>query len=247
MDKIKTQITVPTYMTDKNKRLRASAFMELAQEIAVQGAKPIGLSDKDLKPINAVWVLARMQVKVERTAIEDEAMCLQTWHKGMKGAQFIRDYQLVDGEGKIAVNSTSSWLIMDIKERRMLHGAALEGIVSTEPQCEGDAIASACPRITIPSSVTMNHVSDHKILYSDIDSNNHTNNTKYVLWSMDVLPYELVSESEIDEFFINFNRESHYGETVKLFAGEDNGTWFVEGKAEDDAQIFISKYIFKNK
>lgn len=245
MDKYIDRLEIPSYMTDIENRLRAASFMELAQEMAGKGAEQLDFSDDKLAAINAVWVLARMHVRFEKTPMWKDKVELQTWHKGLRGIQFLRDYKMLSESGETLVNSTSSWLIMDFAERRMVSGDVLRQYVSTDPQCEDAAIENACPKVVVPAAACAEQVAVHRVCYSDVDHNRHTNNTRYIQWAMDVLPDELVYQNEVSEFFINFNKESHPSENVVLLRGEMNGDWYVEGRSEEGQQLFVCKFVFR--
>lgn len=245
MDKFVTALEIPSYMSDIRYRLRAVSFMELAQDIAGKGADDMNFGDRDLAPLNAVWVLARMCISFVDTPHRYDNVTLETWHRGLKGAQYIRDYQMKDSSGKVLVASTSSWLIMEKSERRLLHGDVLEPYVSSSAQCDEAAVERPCGKIVVPSGTLMSPAGSRVVSYSDVDYNLHTNNTKYIQWALDALPDELTFDGELSELQINFNLESHRGQTVCLMKGERDGVWYVEGLSEDSQRIFISTFRFK--
>ena len=90
-------------------------------------------------------------------------------------------------------------------------------------------------------------VMDHKVVYSDIDMNNHTNNAMYMQWAMDAIDYETASAKPLKEFTINFNRETKIGDTVSIYrveeAREDGLHIIVEGLVEG-ASSFCVELIF---
>lgn len=236
-------ITIPSYMVDVNSRLRAASFMELAQEIASIDVNRIGMSDKDLTQINAVWILAKMHIHFDRVPSRFEEIDLSTWHRGQDGAKFIRDYKMNDAGGNTIVRATSSWIIMDIDDRKILRGDILEPFIKKDAAVSEYAIEEYCPKISFPSDAEIIADTVHKVCYSDIDYNRHTNNTKYILWSLDAIPAEITTGSDISDIIINFNREAHLGEKVSIVAGKKDGEYYIIGKSEDE-RIFTAKFIF---
>ena len=230
-------------MVDVNSRLRVTSFMELAQEIASIDVDRTGMSDKDLTQINAVWVLAKMHIHFDRIPHRFEEIDLSTWHRGQDGAKFIRDYKMQDTEGNPVVRATSSWIIMDIDDRKILRGDTLKPFIKENAAVQDFSIKDYCPKISFPSDAEVISSTIHKVCYSDIDYNRHTNNTKYILWSLDVLPAEITTGSDISDVIINFNREAHLGEEVTIVAGRKDGEYYIIGKCEDD-RIFTAKFIF---
>lgn len=251
MEKVKSKfslaVDIPNYMVDRHLRLRPSSFMQYAEQMAVIGADGLSFSDADLKAhgLNVAWVLARMHFHYVRTPMRYEGTTMWTWHKGLNGLYFVRDYQMCDAQGTPIVNATSSWIIMDLESRRMVRPEDLVGLISPEPQCSEDAIAELSPKIVMPRRVEPTLIGEHTVSYSDIDINQHANNTKYIAWALDALDLDKVSEHEISDIYINFNREAHPGEKVLLYETPVPGGHIVEGQAEGQ-QVFICKILFKD-
>ena len=238
------QLSVTTYMADVRNRLRPVSFLEIAQEIATLGARQLRFDDSvTVAAANAVWVLARMHVRFLRMPVRYETIRLETWHKGISSIFFLRDYRVSDEAGNPLIESTSSWVIMEKDERRMLRPDSLGEVIPPRPEQPGDAIGTPAQKVVIPRGATLEKVADHPVRYSDVDSNRHVNNTRYTAWAMDCLPDALTFENDLKELEINFNREARPGETVALFHAESDGAHYVEGRV-GDAQIFICKLTF---
>ena len=237
----KQQLNVTTYMTDVRDYLRPVAFMEIAQEIATIGARQLHFDDTvTLKAAHAVWVLARMHVRFERMPVRYQPITLETWHKGINSVFFLRDYQVCDEAGEVLVNSTSSWVVMEVDQRRMLRPDGLSEVIPPEA---GHAIETPAGKIVIPRALPVEKVADHVVKYSDVDSNHHVNNTRYTSWAMDCLPDELTFNHVLKEIEINFNKEARPGETVELLHAAADGVHYVEGRV-GESQIFICKLTF---
>lgn len=240
-------IEIPCFMTDSAYRLKASAFMEEAQEIAMDGADVLGFGYDTLHPMNMAWVLVRMQFKYLRAPMWREKLTLRTWHKGVKGPYFVRDYELLDEKGERVAVSTSSWVVLNVVERSFVRMSSLEGVVDPNPQNEDSAIETLAPKVAIPRNVEPDIVAKHNVVYSDLDFNGHTNNTKYISWAFDALPIEVSTQKAFSEISINFNKEAMLGEevTLKCFKSKEEGpeTWTIEG-AVDDHSSFTAKIVF---
>lgn len=235
---------IACYMSDYNRILRPSAFLDCAQDIATKAAGSLDFGDTALKTHNCVWILARQQVQFLKPVKFGDVVRLDSWHKGLKGINFMRDYQMLSEDGEPMVNSTSSWIIMDIAERRLCRDEAVMSRVPAEPQSEDHAIEAPCPKVVMPRSVQPELIGTHVVNYSDTDFNLHANNVKYTVWAIDALPESLVYEHFLKELTINFNREARRGETVELYHAFVDGAHIIEGKV-DGVQVFIEKLIFE--
>ena len=244
-DKTWESLRVPCYMTDSHALLRPVAFLDLAQNIAVQGADSLHFGDDELSSRNCAWVLARQTVRFERPVRHKAPVKIVTWHKGAQGLFFLRDYLLLDADGLPSVRSTSSWVVMDITGRRLVRFDSLSEIVDATPQSTDHAIEEPAAKIVLPRDAALELIGSHRVQYSDVDYNQHANNVKYTSWVLDSLPEELVYNSKLKELTINFNREVRPGEIVELWlAVSPDGARIVEGRVGDH-QVFIERLLFE--
>lgn len=235
---------VSCYMSDCHYLLRPESFLDLAQQMAVKAAQVQSFNDNALKSHGCAWILARMQVRFERKVRFDENIHLDTWHRGLDGLYFIRDYQLKDSEGQVAVNSTSSWIVMNLKSRRICREEEIMSLIPSGPQSQDKAIENPCPKITFPKGAELKELGTHRVNWSDVDYNGHANNVKYTVWALDNLPQDLVFGHFLKEVTINFNKEARAGDTVTLYHTECDGAHIVEGRCGDH-QVFIERLVFK--
>ena len=244
-DKFAQDFSVACYQVDSREILRPSAFLDLAQYMAVYGADRLHFGDEQLRPYGCTWVLARQHVRFERPVMHKESCRILTWHKGMQGLFFLRDYQIIGADGVPAVNSTSSWVVMNIAERRIARAEFLSEFTSMDPQSTDSAIETQAPKVGLPRQEELELLGTHVVRWSDVDYNQHTNNVKYTVWAMDALPEELVYQRMLRELTINFNKEARPGETVELWhALAPDGAHIIEGRAGDH-QVFIERLLFE--
>lgn len=239
------KITVPCYDTDASWLLKPASFMNLAQEAAGRHAVYLGFGYDDLIVSNTAWILSRVHVEFIDTPKWREDITLTTWHKGLNRLFFLRDFVLTDVQGKERVKATTSWLVLNLETRRLVRDPKLigEGTVCTE-----NAIETPADKVQMPKDVEPEFVMEHKVAYSDIDTNGHANNAMYMHWAMDAVDYDIASTRPVKEFTINFNHETKAGEVVKLYKAvvekEDGRHVFVEGRLAE-ASSFIVEIVFK--
>ena len=244
-DKFSHDFDTACYQVDRRQILRPSAFLDLAQYMAVYGADRLNFGDDQLNRFDCTWVLARQHVRFERPVMHKEPCRILTWHKGMKGLFFLRDYQLLGSDGQPSVNSTSSWVVMNRTERRVVRADFLSEFTSMDPQSTDDAIAEPAAKVGLPREAELTLIGTHRVLWSDVDYNQHANNVKYTVWAMDALPEELVNQKQLKELTINFNKEARPGEAVELWHAIDaDGSHIVEGRV-DNHQVFIERLLFE--
>lgn len=241
--KLIRHLDLPCYMFDCRECLRPSSFMDIAQELAAAGSADGGFSDQDIAEHGLVWILARMKVAFNKIPHRCDSVTAETWHRGLSGPYFIRDYRLLDADGGVAVASTSTWIIMDTASRRAVRGDRITDIIPSSPQCDEEAVGELASKIIFPKDAPKTVTAKHEVVYSDLDYNGHANNAKYTLWALDALPPEITTKRSPREITINFNNEAHLGDVISLLLHSSGDTHIIEGRS-NGLQIFIEEIKF---
>ncbi len=234
MQKYSENIEIRSSETDVNNRLKPTAFMSIAQEIAEKSAVTLGFGYKDLIVYNQIWILARFRVVFLDAPKWKEIVNFTSWHKGLERLYYLRDFVVTDMEGRERIKATTSWLVLDLGTRALVRHPHLsdEGRI-----CQDDALEAPADRIRMPRGVEPELACEHIVAYSDIDKNGHANNAMYMQWSMDAVGYDISSSKAVKEFTINYNREAKVGDVVKIYKvlqeKEDGLHVFLEGKVDD--------------
>ncbi len=235
---------IACYNTDQGCRLTLSALLDYAQDMAGDHAEILGFGADLLMNYRVVWILSRIKVRMEEYPVWRDEVVITTWHRGLNGPFYIRDYEIKTKDGRRLGSITSSWLLLNIDERKLIRSD-----IATEPEkiCSEVALEPVAGKVRIPKDVEMVDCFDHVVRYSDVDKNGHTNNVKYTVMAQDCLDREFVTANPVKEYEINFVKEAMPGETIHLRKGvsqtEEGPLWFVEGYV-DGQQSFVCKMQF---
>jgi acyl-ACP thioesterase len=240
MNKFTQEFHIPCYNTDMSWRLKPAAFMDLAQEAANQHATILGFGYDDLIASKTAWVLSRMRVVFVDTPKWREEMKFQTWHRGLERLFFLRDFIMTDKDGKTRVKATTSWLVLNLENRRLLRDPNL---LDEGTRCPDSVLDRPADKVVMPKDADSQLVGEHKVAYSDLDMNGHANNAMYMQWAMDAVNYEISATRAVKEFTINFNHEVKPQETVSIYKAiveaEDGRHVFVEGKVAEQSSFCV--------
>ncbi len=234
-DKYSEKRIVSSYEANANHNLRPAALMDMMQEAAGRDASTLGFGYEEMISANAAWVLSRMKIVFNKYPKWRDEVVLKTWHKGANRIFYLRDFILEDKEGNPLACATTSWLIIDISSRRMVRNSTLaENFDNT---ALGDAIADQAEKVSLPKDAEPEHVTTHKVVWSDIDTNGHVNNVKYAVWAMDIVDYADASSRPLKEMLINFDAEVLPGQEVELYRirveENDKLVYYVQGKVAE--------------
>ena len=131
---------------------------------------------------------------------------------------------------------------MDIEARTLVIPAAKNVSVATPP--EGPLKIAPPAKVKMPEGDISESTISPK--YSDLDINNHVNNSKYIDWFCDQIPLELHARGFLSEISVSYSREIRSGSTVKL-AFSRNGDQFRLAGKEDDQVCFMVNATWKEE
>jgi acyl-ACP thioesterase len=147
---------------------------------------------------------------------------------------------MTDKDGKTRVKATTSWLVLNLENRRLLRDPNL---LDEGTRCPDSVLDRPADKVVMPKDADSQLVGEHKVAYSDLDMNGHANNAMYMQWAMDAVNYEISATRAVKEFTINFNHEVKPQETVSIYKAiveaEDGRHVFVEGKVAEQSSFCV--------
>ncbi len=237
----KEEHVVKCFEVDAMKNFKAFSFMNIAQEVAHIHSTLMGCGYRDFIEDNNAWILYRAHIRFIAPPKWGDKVTIETWHKRNEGLFSIRDFEMTDNNtGLPLIESTSSWLIMNIANRRVQR---TDRILSSEKFAhlsypEKDIMKESCPEIETPDDCTF--LRNREVMPSDIDYNLHMNNARYFEWITDCIDIEMLKIKAIDEIFINYDHECTIGETIALYIKHISETEiYIDGRMD-------AKTIFKS-
>ena len=219
---------------------RPSTVLLMLQDAATTHAESIGYGRNEIiEKYNSVWVLSRLYYKLNKPIRYSDTVHIKTWNRGLKGVSWYRDF-LISVNGEEVGKASNMWVLVDIDARKIKRPDA--------SLAETDAKSA----LTIPGyDISLNKIKAPEILseafvktirYSDLDVNNHVNNTKYADLCCDAISFEEMHNKFLSEFQINYQREGLINDRITLKTADitdsekyvcginenDNGSTFFE-------------------
>lgn len=202
--------TISDLHVDCNGRLRPSAILYFAQEVAGQHCKELALDWDTLASKGLFWAVLRHRVQITRLPTRDETVTVETWPMPTTRSAFPRSTRAVDKNGKELFRCVSLWVLMDIQKRTMVlpgkSGVIVEGTLQgTELMAPG----SIAPK-------PMEYQRSRFVNFTDLDRNLHMNNTRYLDWIADLLPAQFHQEHPLREFILCYLSEARETEEITM-------------------------------
>lgn len=208
-------------------------------EIATINALKIQLWDKDMMH-DYGWVVAKQTLHLDKPIYLNDEIELMTIAGKNTMVSFPR-YYFISKEGKQIGYCSSIWTLIDMKKRRIV---APKRIGMTVPIINHNLTLEEPKNIDI--NIPMTYIQTRQVCYSDVDTNQHMNNTRYIQWALDIIDYHIHKDYFISDITIQYKKEIQPLENVELFLGNNGLRYIVEGKS-GDKEFFLIEIDFMKR
>jgi len=232
---------IPGFATDRCGRLKCSYLLSLCQEVAGDHSALLGT---DYASTQLYWVVTRQKVQITRLPGAGEEILLQTWPMPTTRVAYPRSTIAYDAKGRELFRAISLWVLMDPGSRAMIlpgkSGVTVNGMLRGS-------------ELTVPGSLvpgTMKNRSQRTVRYTELDSNGHMNNARYLDWLDDLLSAEFHARHIPAEFTVCYLSEARENETLDLHwevTPEDGLRLDALRPADSDSghsRVFSAKMVF---
>ena len=219
----KENYKITSYQVDFQEKIKPTNLMQLFQEAAGNHAQHLGAGYSKLFEEKLFWALSRIRVELIRIPKWGEEIRIETWPCSLVGPFFRRDCIFFDSREEIIFRGVSGWLLLSAENMRPQRADRLKIEL---PFNEGKFALETFPDRLNGSAETP--VFSKKILYNEIDVNNHVNNTRYLDWVMDCFDSEFYLSHELKNFTLEFLGEMHWGDEVELRSGQEGSSYHIQ-------------------
>ena len=205
-------------------RLKNSTLLYFVQEVAGRHFANIAMDYDSLAEKGMFWAIIRQKVQISRLPSRGETIRLETWPMPTTRSAYPRSVVAYDEGGQEIFRSISIWVLMDLKNRKMIL-----------PGKSGIAVAGTLRglELAMPASLTpmiLKNTAERRVSFTDLDRNGHMNNTRYMDWIDDLLSSGFHLEHTAREFTVCYLSEAREGQKLNM-------TWeaLADGAVQVDA------------
>ena len=191
-------------------KLKLSALLYFAQEVAGKHCIQLGADYETLRQKNLFWAVTRHRVQITRLPVRGETITVETWPMPTTRTNYPRATVGYDAEGNELFKVLGLWVVMDLTNRTMIlpkkSGVIVEGILRGN-------------ELSVPGSLNPKDLAglfSRRVGYTDLDRNGHMNNTRYLEWMDDLLTADFHRENTPKEISICYHAEAREGQMLHL-------------------------------
>lgn len=211
---------------------RLSEMFSILSDLATQNATEIGIWKEEYENIYG-WVLVKQTMQLHRPIKIGENIFLSTRADKSSKIQFVRQYDIQDNNDHYIGGVYSVWALIDLNRRRIVRP---------------DKVGMDIPEIKhyehyvsfykeVDTSIEVSFVMERKVVYSDLDVNQHMNNYRYIEWALDIFDYTIFKDYFITELSMVYKKELAPNTNVKIYFGKKDDRFRVTFISEDEQTV----------
>lgn len=224
---------------DKFNRIKPSAVLDLFQDAAGQHAEEIGVGFEEMLNRSYLWVLTRVVFEILSAPSRYQTVTVKTWPLEPHRLNYRREYSITDEEGNLLIKGSSEWVIVHSEQRRFLSVPNLYPF--TDGFCCDTMFEGKLSKIADFEATDVPYIVNAG--FSELDVNNHVNNTKYANYVMDtVVPS---ADDVLEKFQIDYRKEVLQGTQLNIYFSKEENSILAKGQNTGDDTMFTCKMQFK--
>lgn len=240
---------INSFLVNWQGRMGLYAILNCLQDAAWLHADKAGLGYEQFKAAKMFWVLTRQTLQMNHWPVWGEEIRVKTWLRPPENTAVLRDFFIYDSKGNMIGSASTSWLALSTETRKPTKvdttGFLADLFLS-------DSSNLPTEKIALPEN--FDRLSSLAVRNSDLDLNNHVNNTRYAQWVLDSVPRSDHTDFMLHEYQVNFLAETHLGDLVHIererIASEPQAKQWVHfrGVRESDQKtVFSCKVLISRK
>ena len=234
--------TINDAQVDRFGRLKPSALLLMAQEVAGDHVALLSMDYDSLWRKGLFWAVTRHRVQIQSLPHLGQTIRIETWPMPATRVAYPRSLVAYDEAGNELFRSISIWVLMDKNTRNMILPG--KSGISVPGTLRGLELAS-------PTGLVARDMVDSRsrtVCFTDLDRNGHMNNTRYLDWIADLLPSPFHQSHKVKEFTVCYLSEAKEGETLTMHWGlQDDNTLQVDAYrqgAEKEERVVSARLLF---
>ena len=206
------QYKINIFDVDSEHKCKFSTLADYLWDIVISQSDYLGETEEGFVQNQCIWVLLKYDITIYEYPKFKDTITVDTKVLGTKKFYGYRQNTIKNSEGKIIGEVISTAILIDFKKRRPMK------ISPEQSEIYGikGELNEVPPLDDIREIENEKFIKDYPIRYSDIDSNGHVNNVKYIEMAMDTLPRYILNEYRLFNIKVLFKKETTDGDTLHI-------------------------------
>jgi acyl-ACP thioesterase len=217
-------------------KLSMRAITQYLQESAWKHSRQLGFGYDFIRQQQSIWVMGKLEVKMEVYPAWEDNIIIETWHRGYEGLVASRDFNIYNADNQLIGAATSDWYVIGAENRRPKRLQFLDQFLESSSPIksideEGLVID---PRKELP------HLLDHRVMFSELDFHGHVNTSRYFEWVINACDPEVLFNRQIEKFGIRFLSECNLKEIIQISGQIESDEACFKGIRQHDGKVVFA-------
>lgn len=229
---------VSSHEVDVNNNIKPSLIQRYMMDTAHEQMRVRRPSAEDLLEAKKAFIMTRITIEIKDNLHVYDEFEGYTWSCDAKAASFRRCFELVR-DGQVVARGHSMWALIDTETGKVCRPSEIDISAYESDQ----VLEMELPvKFKLPKEMEFETVGRKKVLYSEVDTNMHLNNTYYadVLWSY--IPD--VVNKKVRGINLSFHHEAPLGCEMEIQRAEKSENeycfkTFVDGNLNIEAVFHV--------
>lgn len=200
------------YEVNNKLRCRLSSIVDFIGDIGTQQSEELGGGTEYCAKENCTWVFYKYDIKMYRYPMFGETISITTEAVGFKKFYGLRKYTIKDEKENLIGEALALFFLIDMEKRRPMRIQPEQyGFYGLDGDVDYDISMDKIEKV---NEEQYKYHKQFSTRYSDVDSNNHVNNVKYIEWAIEAIPLEVINNYTLKGIKVTFERETTYGDVV---------------------------------
>ena len=198
---------------DSDSRLSPGSLLAGFQNTAVKHSEDIGCGVGYLLEQKRGWAVLNWHICINRMPYLDENVRFSTWCNRCRRLEAIRNFTVEDKEGNVLVYAMSNWAFIDLERRKpaQILPELVDGFNSEMPNViEKERFTFKKPE---PEEFTDSLC--FNVRRSDLDTNGHVNNARYLAWATDCVDDDVYNGYALKDIRVTYRKEGKRGDVLR--------------------------------
>lgn len=227
------EFEVGSFQVHPDGKLRLNSLADFFQEVAWRHADSADFG-RNLMAENLSWVLSRFDIKATHLPTWGDSIRVFTAGRGVDKLFAFREFLVTDLQGKVLAEAMSSWVLLNTETKKLHRPESVLPVALFDPKLKPDWQPD---RIRLSGKLEFEE--RKKVRYSDLDLNNHVNNTSYIRWVEDVIKSFGLASNNMS---INYLAECLLGDEIQIELWRNENQVLVLGKVIEKA-VFLAQSV----
>lgn len=212
---------------DQNLNAKISALFVYMQDLAMEHAEELGIGKSATMDKGLMWVITRYSLSIKRLPRYLEEITVTTYPGDDMKFIFPRYFEMKDQSGKTIITASSTWVVLNQSNHTINFNPFNGKVLPTEHHEEEEMLPSKLVR---QEGVL---IDTRKVRNSDVDINNHLNNTRYIEYLTDSHDFDFYRSNEIKHIALEYKKEIKINQSVEIYSNSANPE-YIEARVNDE-------------